>query len=83
MLSSDLYSAIFLLLGGAAGLLMLQALRWFALRKMPHLQGGGSLENHFERVIERFETRRRWSWVMLFVGTLWLVQLGIESKIQF
>jgi hypothetical protein len=74
----DFYSALFLVIGGFAALIMLQVLRWFSARQMLETQDFG---NPLESLILRFEERRRWSWACVLVGSLWLVQLVIEQRL--
>jgi hypothetical protein len=72
---SDYYSALSLIIGGIAGLLMLQVTaRYSTGRSIP------GLTERVEAIRIRFESRKRWSWIMFFFGTLWLLQLLLESN---
>jgi hypothetical protein len=78
MIISDFYSALFLIIAGFTGLLMLQITsRYSPIQKSPQLA------QRLEALRIRFEARRRWSWVMVFFGSLWLLQLVFEQSSAF
>ena len=71
---SDFYSALFLIIGGFAGLLMIQITgRFQTISRSPNIS------MRLETLRQRFESRQRWSWVMVIFGTLWLLQLVLEG----
>jgi hypothetical protein len=71
---TDFYSALFLIVGGLLGL--------FLLRLTSHYGSLGKFPEFSERIEAlraRFEARKRWSWIMVFFGALWLLQLLLEN----
>ncbi len=79
MATADFYSALFLFLGGFAGNLML----FVTGRYLFNHQKTGAITDRLEVLKQRFATRKRLSWVMMFVGCLWLLQLVLEQKDTF
>lgn len=79
LLQDEFYSPIFLVLGGFSTFLLAWGLKkWTEFRVR---RGSAEIDTRmFEALMLRFKTRTRISWVMIFFGGVWFLQIVAEKS---
>jgi hypothetical protein len=69
----EIYSPLLMILGGALGLGFSQVLSRFAQTR--------DLSPQAEQLVQRFESRRKLSWILIVFGFIWAAQVVTDQKI--
>ena len=76
MQALDLYTPFLMIVGGLAGIFYTSILGRF-LKSRPQ----SYLTESIEAVHQRFASRTKLSWILLVVGTFWMLQLVLEPHV--